>query len=75
MVALSFETTRRVLCDPGASAKLGPLMADLGVTRALLVTDPGGAKLGLFDAALDSLKSAGIGVVVYDQVIADPPEA
>ncbi len=75
MVALSFETTRRVLCEPGASAKLGPLMADLGVTRALLVTDPGVAKLGLFDAALASLKAAGIGVAIYDQVVADPPEA
>ena len=30
MTSLSFETTRRVYCEPGASAKLGPLMAELG---------------------------------------------
>lgn len=71
---LSFETTRRVYCEPGASAKLGELMAGLGVGRAVLVTDPGVMKLGLPKAALDSLQAAGIAVAIFDKTEADPPE-
>ncbi|HEX6958653.1 MAG TPA: iron-containing alcohol dehydrogenase [Ferrovibrio sp.] len=74
MTSLSFETTRRVFCEPGASAKLGPLMAELGVSRAVLVTDPGVVKLGLPKAALASLQEAGIAVAIFDRTEADPPE-
>ncbi len=74
MTSLSFETTRRVYCEPGASAKLGSLMAELGVTRAILVTDPGVMTLGLPKAALASLEAAGIAVAIFDKTEADPPE-
>lgn len=74
MTGLSFETTRRVYCEPGASAKLGTLMTELGAGRVLLVTDPGVMKLGLPQAALDSLKAAGIATAIYDRTEADPPE-
>jgi alcohol dehydrogenase class IV len=74
MTTLSFETTRRVYCEPGASAKLGQLMAELGASRVVLVTDPGVMKLGLPQAGLDSLKAAGITVTIYDRTEADPPE-
>lgn len=74
MTTLSFETTRRVYCEPGASAKLGTLMAELGARRVMLVTDPGVMKLGLPQAGLDSLKAAGIAVSIYDRTEADPPE-
>ncbi|WP_341895579.1 iron-containing alcohol dehydrogenase [Ferrovibrio terrae] len=74
MTTLSFETTRRVYCEPGASAKLGALMAELGASRVVLVTDPGVMKLGLPQAGLESLKAAGIAVTIYDRTEADPPE-
>ncbi|MBS4048332.1 MAG: iron-containing alcohol dehydrogenase [Alphaproteobacteria bacterium] len=74
MTTLSFETTRRVYCEPGASTKLGALMAELGASRVVLVTDPGVMKLGLPQAGLDSLKAAGIAVTIYDRTEADPPE-
>jgi alcohol dehydrogenase class IV len=74
MTTLSFETTRRVYCEPGASARLGGLMAELGASRVVLVTDPGVMKLGLPQAGLDSLKAANIAVTVYDRTEADPPE-
>jgi alcohol dehydrogenase class IV len=74
MTTLSFETTRRVYCEPGASARLGALMAELGATRVVLVTDPGVMKLGLPEAALASLKAASIAVTIYDRTEADPPE-
>ena len=74
MTTLSFETTRRVYCEPGASARLGPLVAELGASRVVLVTDPGVMKLGLPQAGLDSLKAAGIAVTIYDRTEADPPE-
>jgi alcohol dehydrogenase class IV len=74
MTTLSFETTRRVYCEPGASARLGQLMAELGASRVVLVTDPGVMKLGLPQAGLESLKAAGIAVSIYDRTEADPPE-
>src|SRR3546814_13555405 len=74
MTSLSFETTRRVYCEPGASTKLGALMAELGATRVMLVTDPGVMKLGLPDAALASLKAAGIAVARYDRTEDGPPD-
>lgn len=74
MTTLSFETTRRVYCEPGASARLGALMAELGASRVVLVTDPGVMKLGLPEAALASLKAANIAVAIYDRTEADPPE-
>lgn len=74
MTTLSFETTRRVYCEPGASTKLGALMAELGASRVVVVTDPGVMKLGLPQAGLDSLKAAGIAVTIYDRTEADPPE-
>ena len=74
MTSLSFETTRRVYCEPGASAKLGSLMAELRASRIMLVTDPGVMKLGLPQVGLDSLKAAGLAVAIYDKTEADPPE-
>ena len=41
----------------------------------LIVTDPGITRLGLLDAILPGFPRLGLAVEVYDQVLADPPEA
>lgn len=70
-----FQTTPNILSRPGASAEIGDILARLGVTRALVVTDVGVRRLGLAEPALSSLAAAGIEAIVFDEVVADPPEA
>src|SRR3954447_10822246 len=50
---------------PGAAGDAGWELKRLGVTRALLVTDPGVAELGHPDRVRASIEKEGIEVVVY----------
>jgi alcohol dehydrogenase class IV len=56
----------------GAVEDAGWELARLGVTRTLLVTDPGVAALGIPDRVRASVEAAGIDVVVYDQARVEP---
>ena len=75
MHAFQFQTTKSILCEVGATTKIGALMAELGCKKVAFVTDEMILKLGLADAALDGLKAAGVAVHIIDDVVADPPEA
>lgn len=72
MTSFTFQTTRSILSEVGASERIGELAAGLGCRRVAFVTDKGVSELGLTDAALCGLKAAGVGI--YDEVVADPPE-
>ncbi len=73
--SFSFQTTRSVLCEVGACAKIGALMADRGCRKVAFVTDAMILKLGLADVALHGLEAAGVEVWLFSDVVADPPEA
>ena len=75
MTPFSFTTVKTVISESGSSARLGEIAAGLGITRALIVTDPGIVKFGLLEPALASLQAANIPVTIYSDVVADPPEA
>ncbi len=75
MTTMNFSTTRRIVSAAGCVSQLGQIMADLGVTRALVVTDAGLSKAGLLDSGLASLTAARMAPVLFDQIVADPPEA
>lgn len=75
MSAFTFETTPRLICEDGSSARLGVFARDLEMRHALIVTDRGVRPLGLLDHALQSLAESGVAVTVFDGVEADPPEA
>lgn len=75
MKGFTFQTTRQIVSEPGSSAQLGTLMKGLGAARVLIVTDAGIVKAKLLDAALASLREAGIAHEIYTDVVADPPEA
>ncbi len=62
------EVPTRLVHGPGSLARLGDMLAELGVTRPLLVTDPGVAAAGLADRALEHLDEA----VVFDGVRPNP---
>ena len=53
--SFSFQTTRSVLCEVGATAKIGEIMAGRGCRKVAFVTDAMILKLGLADAALEGL--------------------
>ncbi|SEO29265.1 alcohol dehydrogenase [Duganella sp. CF517] len=74
--AFTFSTVAHIVSELGAANKLGAHIAQRfpTVKRALLVTDPGFLKTGLVDGPAASLRTAGIDVSVYSNVVADPPE-
>jgi alcohol dehydrogenase class IV len=70
----TFQTTKSVVCDPGASARIGELAAQLGCRRVAFVTDRQILDFGLAAPALASLAKAGVASAVYSNVAADPPQ-
>ena len=75
MTSLSFQTTKSALCEPGASAKIGALLRDMGASKILLVSDPGVIGAGLTDSARASLDDAGLRFELFGNVVADPSES
>ncbi|MGH1479957.1 MAG: iron-containing alcohol dehydrogenase [Geminicoccales bacterium] len=75
MPSFSFQTTKSILSEAGATAKIGEIVAALGCKKVAFVTDQMILKLGLAEAALDGLKKAGIDVWLFSDILPDPPEA
>lgn len=73
MTAFTFNTTKSVICEPGAIKRLGTLVKEQIGARVLLVTDPGLVKAGLIDPAINSLSEAGVHYELFGDVVADPP--
>jgi choline dehydrogenase len=67
-VVRAVEVPTRLVHGPGALARLGEALAELGVTRPMLVTDPGVAAAGLAERALEHLG----GAVVFEEVRPNP---
>jgi len=64
-----------VLAGPGRIAELFGRVRDIGVSRALIVTDPGVAALPFFPAILEAAEKHGIAAGVFKDVHPDPVEA
>lgn len=76
MVSLrSFEVPTVVKHAPGALASLAGEVKQLGVRRAMLVTDRGLVTAGLVGEAVKVLRAGGVDHVVFDEVIPNPPIA
>ncbi|MBL4838359.1 MAG: iron-containing alcohol dehydrogenase [Kordiimonadaceae bacterium] len=71
----SFQTVPDIRIASGGTHDLAALITGLSTNmRVALVTDKGVRGLGLLDPAITSLEKAGYDVLIYDSVIADPPE-
>lgn len=70
-----FRTAPRVVCEPGAAAKLSVYLSELGITKPLLITDPGLMSINLVPPLIEAMKQAGLDCVVFDGVAEDPPES
>ncbi len=75
--AFSFSTVPHLTCEVGASRKTGAVASQHfpRARKALIVTDPGFIRTGLVAPVEASLKAAGLGVSIWSDVVADPPEA
>lgn len=76
MTGIEFYTNGHIISEADSMRqKLGTLAKQYRATSAIIVTDAGIAQLGYVDIAQQSLQEAGVNVVVYDSVVADPPVA
>ena len=73
MSNFSFETPPRVICADGESERLGDLLREFGVSRPLVVTDRGIVEAGLLEPLLARLRTLGLDITVFADVLADPP--
>ncbi|MDI7861767.1 iron-containing alcohol dehydrogenase [Rhizobiaceae bacterium n13] len=67
-----FNTTPSLVFEFAAARRLGAIAGKRLGSSVLFVTDPGLRKLGLCDAACDSLRAEGITITIFDGVEADP---
>ena len=72
MTPFVFNTTKSVVFETGAAARLAEVAGKTLGSHCLLVTDPVLRSLGLCDAAISSLEAAGHSVTIFDSVEADP---
>ena len=58
----------------GVTREVGMDLADLGVRNALVITDPGVARMAPVTTVLESLDSAGVSFTLYDRVRVEPTD-
>lgn len=68
-----FEVPTAIKHGIGAIKNVGDEVKKLGVSKALLVTDPGIYKAGVTNPVEESLKAAGVEVVLFNKVEPNPP--
>ena len=70
---VKYTQTCPVIFGEGAAKELGNEAKNLGVTKAIVVTDEIISKGDAYKSCVDSLKGAGIDVVEFTKCLADPP--
>ncbi len=74
MTGMDFYTNGHIVSETDSMRqKLGGLAKQYDATSAIIITDTGICELGYVDIAQESLEQAGINVVIFDRVVADPP--
>lgn len=72
MEAAVFRVPATIRYGEGAFTTLGETARELGLSRVLLVTDPGVVRLGVADEAEGNLAAVGVAVTRFDGVQPDP---
>jgi hydroxyacid-oxoacid transhydrogenase len=67
-------TSSNLVIGPGATHEIGAHAVDLGLRRVMLLTDPGVAVQPPVAIATESLRSAGVEVDVFTDVVVEPTE-
>jgi alcohol dehydrogenase len=63
----------RIMLGVGAAKEVGSVAKSMGGQRAIVITDPGVAKVGLADEIKASLMSHDLKVEIFDRVELEPP--
>jgi alcohol dehydrogenase class IV len=72
----AFRTVPAIIVEWAGARRLGEILSEnVAARRVMLVTDMGVRRAGLLDPVLASLEASDFSVSVFDQVVADPPEA
>ena len=73
----SFSSVPHLVSAASASRNAGALLTQHfpQAKKALIVTDPGFLRTGLVAPVATSIEAAGLSVVLWSEVVADPPEA
>ena len=75
-----FHTAKSILCEVGAARQVGRVVTEaLGVrpgpdATVVVVSDKGITDRGLELGCFEEMAKLGLDVVLFDQVVADPPE-
>jgi alcohol dehydrogenase len=72
ITSFDYHLRTRILFGLNSVDRLGELARELGARRVLLVTDPGIVAAGHAERARHALESAGLEVVVFDEVRENP---
>jgi alcohol dehydrogenase len=77
MTAFAFSTVASILSEPGATRRLGQIIAERfpDVRRPFIVTDAGFLRTGLLELPRLGLEQESMKPAVFSAVVADPPEA
>ena len=75
MTGFVFNTSANIICQAGAVQKLDDLALKTIGKRVFLVSDNGLMKAGLIKPVIAQLEAVGISTILFDDVVADPPEA
>ncbi|MEM7730312.1 MAG: iron-containing alcohol dehydrogenase [Pseudomonadota bacterium] len=71
----SFKTVSDIRIESGGATRLDAHVAGLSRNKRIaVITDKGVRSLGLMDAGIAALEEAGYAVMIFDEVVADPPE-
>jgi len=73
MTVFTIQNIPPVLFGPGSSMQTGTKLRELGCSRIFCVYDKGIKSAGIVEGVTGSIEAAGIEVVHYDGVLADPP--
>lgn len=71
-MSTTFSLPPTIITGAGASGEAGEQAKRLGATKALIVTDPGIAKIGYAHQIANNLQNAGITTTIYSDVTPDP---
>ena len=74
MQGFEFNTVGRIVSGAGSALALAGELRQLGVSRPMLVTDPGLVAIGLVQPVIAALEQEGLSPLLFDQVREDPPE-
>ena len=69
-----FHTPNPILFGSGSAKMTGKKLKEFGCTKIMVVYDQGIKAAGIADKVIASIEEAGLEVITFDEVIADPPD-